>query len=193
MRPRSVTVTALVVAAGTLSACGAESKPAAQPGSPENPLVAEMPEQSGAAGLLNEARPKAADEPDFQKLVERQSSSPESRFTPCNLVTRAEAQAILGHPIVEPVEAPQGPTCIYRAKDGRSFVTLAVQARRLDGLKTQMRRPTALYVAHRRAYCGMQGQPTLYVSLGRAKVLSISAPCSIARRFAAQAVARLRG
>jgi hypothetical protein len=193
MRLRTLSVTALALAAGALSACGGASEPGPPPGSPENPLVAVIPEESGSGGRANEAGPPSADEPGYQKLVEHQSSAPESRFTPCNLVTPKQARSILGAPIDDPVEAPQGPTCIYRTKSGGSFVTLALQDRRLADLRKEMRRPEPVDIAGGRAYCGKHGQPTLYVSLGREGVLSVAAPCSIARRFAAKAVAGLRG
>jgi hypothetical protein len=192
MRLRTLSVTALVLAAVLLSACGGASEPGPPPGSPENPLVAEIPEQT-QSGRLNEASAPSADEPGYQKLVEGQSSEPESRFTPCNLVTPAQAREILGAPVKEPVEAPQGPTCIYQAESGRSFVTLAVQSASLNGLKREMRSPRPVDIDSRPAYCGTHGQPTLYVSLGGGSVLSVAAPCSIARRFAAKAVASLRG
>ena len=190
MRARSLGVIALVMAAGALSACGETSEPAAPPGSAENPLVAEIPKHNGVAPL-NEGSEQPAGEPGYQELVERQTTAPESRFTPCNLVTSAQARAILGVPVKDPVEAPQGPTCIYQAESGKSFVTLAVQSASLDGLKRQMRGRRAVDVDSRPAYCGTHGQPTLYVSLGGGNVLSIAAPCSIARRFAAKAVASL--
>jgi hypothetical protein len=191
MRARSLTVTALALAAGVLSSCGGTSEPGAPAGSAENPLVAEIPEQNGSAPL-NEGSGPAAGEPGYRELVERQTTKPESRFTPCNLVTPAQARSILGAPVREPVEAPQGPTCIYQAESGRSFVTLAVQSGSLNGLKRQMRSPRSVDIASRPAYCGTHGQPTLYVSLGGGSVLSVAAPCSIARRFAAKAVASLR-
>jgi Protein of unknown function (DUF3558) len=192
MPVRALTVTALVMAAGALSACGGTSEPDAPPGSAGNPLVAEIPEQTGS-GRHNEGSGPSSEEPGYQTLVDRQTSNPDDRFTPCNLVTPRQARSILGSPIAEPVEAPQGPTCIYRSASGGSFVTLAVQDRTLEDLRKQMRRPEPVDVSNRRAYCGTHGQPTLYVSLGRKGVLSVAAPCSIARQFAAKAVARETG
>jgi hypothetical protein len=105
---------ALVLTAALLSACGGESKSPPPPGSPENPLVAtRTPEAATTAGRLNEAAPvtkgsgksgaasegatpKAAEQPGYQKLVERQTHKPRNRFTPCNLVTKAQAGAIVG-------------------------------------------------------------------------------------------------
>jgi len=191
MRLRTLSVTALALAAGALSACGGASEPGPPPGSAENPLVAEIPEQTGSRH--HEASAPPADKPGYQKLVAGQSSDPESRFTPCNLVTAAQAREILGAPVKEPLEAPQGPTCIYQAESSGSFVTLAVQSASLNALKKEMRSPRSVDIDGRPAYCGTHGQPTLYVSLAGGGVLSVAAPCSIARRFAATAVASLRG
>lgn len=181
---------ALVTAAVVLSACGAD-KPAAA-GTPQNPLVGK-PTQQTAGGRTNEAQAQSSGQPGYQRLVERQSSKPASRFTPCNLVSRGQARAILGGPVLAPVEAPQGPTCIYRSAHGRSLITLAVQPLDFHRLKQQLHRPQVLAVSKRAAYCGTYGQPMLYVSLSRRRVLSVAAPCAVAKQFAARAVARLEG
>jgi hypothetical protein len=190
---RALCLIALLGAAALLSACGGDaSKPAAPPGSPENPLVGKTAETSSTA-RSNEATGKADERLDYEKLVERQSNKPGTRFTPCNLVTRAEAKAILNTPVQALLEAPQGPTCIYRSKTDKTFITVAVQPLGLDRIKKQMRRPQPVAVSNRDAYCGSQGQPVLNVSLSRNRVLSISAPCAVAKRFAARAVPRFAG
>jgi hypothetical protein len=174
----------LVAAAGlALGGCGDDggSAPAAPKGSPSNPLVGKPTEssQEGAA-------------PSYQRLLAAQESDPRSSFTPCGLVSEAEARAILG-PVEEPLEAPQGPTCIYRSRDGSSFVTLALQNADMSALKRQLRSRQAVDVAARTAYCGNHGQPTLYLPLGGGRVLSVAGQCEDARRFAARALAQLRG
>jgi hypothetical protein len=189
--PRALGLLALVGVAALLSACAGDAqKPAAAPGSPENPLVAKTTE-SGSTGRSNEANGKAVAAPGYQKLVQRQPSKPQRRFTPCNLVTRAEARAILDAPVQALREAPQGPTCVYRSKPGRQFVTLAVQSLDFDRIRKQIRRPHAVDVANRRAYCGEYGQPMLYVSLTHGRVLTVGAPCRVARQFATRGVKRL--
>src|SRR4051812_47711932 len=192
--------------AGLLAACRGPAQPKPPPRSPENPLVAAAPRDTVTQGRLNEAapaakgaagagaegaKPKAADQPGYQKLVERQGHKPRSRFTPCNLVTKAQAGAIVGAPLQDPLEAPQGPTCIYRSQDGKSFVTLAVQSLQFSKLKRQMHKRQKVDVSNRTAFCGMLGQPMLYVSLSGSRVLSVAAPCKVARQFAATAVRRL--
>jgi hypothetical protein len=187
---------ALVLATALLCACGGESKPTPPPGSPDNPLVATTPDAT-ATGRSNEATsadktsPKAAEQPGYQKLVERQGRKPSSRFTPCNLVTKAQAHAIVGAPLQDPLEAPQGPTCIYRSRDGKSFVTLAVQTLEFSKLKRQIRKPHTVDVSNRTAYCGTYGQPMLYVPISSGRVLSVAAPCAVAKQFAITAVRRL--
>jgi hypothetical protein len=189
---RLLVLTVAVSATALLAACGgAETQPAA-PGTPENPLVGK-PTDANSSARTNEGQSPAAksSQPGYEKLVERQTSNPRSRFTPCNLVTRAQATAILGGPVQAPLEAPQGPTCIYRSQSGKTFITLAVQSLDIDRVKKQMRQRQAVDVANRTAYCGTYGQPMLYVALSQKRVLSVAAPCAVAKQFAARAVSRL--
>lgn len=201
MRPRRspIRLLALVALAGAgigVAACGGGSPPPA-PGSPEKPLVATQPTPGGGAagGRSNEAAASGTKartaEPGYEALLAAQSRRPRSRFTPCNLVTRRQAQAILGAPMREPIEAAQGPTCIYRSRDGRSFVTLAVQSLDFGRLRPRLRLPRRVRVGDRTAYCGTYGQPMLYVPLPGGRVLSVAARCAIARRFAGRAVRQL--
>ena len=200
---RSLSLIALLLLAALLAACGGQSKPKPPPGSPDNPLVAQAPQDTVTQGRLNEAapaakgagaegaKPKADAQPGYQKLVERQGSKPRSRFTPCNLVTKAQAGAIVGAPLQDPLEAPQGPTCIYRSQDGKRFVTVAVQSVAFSKLKHRMHKRQQVDVSNKTAFCGMLGQPILYVPLSGSRVLSVAAPCQVARKFAARAVRRL--
>jgi hypothetical protein len=48
-------------------------------------------------------------------------------------------------------------------------------------------------VADRQAYCGVHGAPMLYLPLAQGRVLSVSAQCDVAKRFASTAVPRLDG
>jgi hypothetical protein len=194
---RLLCLIAIVLVAAVLSACGGQSKPS-PPGSPDNPLVARTTaSDASTSARVNEAAsaakksPKADEQPGYQKLVERQGHKPRSRFTPCNLVTKAQAGAIVGAPLQDPLEAPQGPTCIYRSQDGKSFVTLAVQSLQFSKLKRQMHKRQKVDVSNRTAFCGMLGQPMLYVSLSGSRVLSVAAPCKVARQFAVTAVRQL--
>jgi hypothetical protein len=188
---RLLVLIALACAGLAVAACGGASTPPPAPGSPEKPLAAKQTRLGGAAadGRSGEASTPAA--PSYGTLLEKQSRHPRSRFTPCNLVTEKQARAIVGAPMREPLEAAQGPTCIYRSRDGRSFVTLAVQSVDFARIKPRLRLPRRVTVGDRTAYCGTYGQPMLYVPLSRGRVLSVAAQCAIARRFAARAVRRL--
>jgi hypothetical protein len=206
-------LTALTAVAG----CSDEdSDKAAPPGSRENPLVSEpvpggvgAPEaaptpaerksspgsqESGAtASKGGEEAPQAAvEEPGFEKLVEDQSAQPRERFTPCSLVSRAKVQAVIGKPIDEPIEAPQGPTCIYSAEGAKSFITVAVQSLQIERIKKHIRNRRRVEIANRAGYCGTYGQEVLYLPLVRGQVLSITAPCDVARTLATAALPRLK-
>lgn len=214
---RGLAALLLVLAVGPLAACaGDDGQSKAPPGSPENPLVAKTePEATGGSsdngaspaqgtGSSERALPEAASgepsvavgegskaQPGYEGLVEGQTSAPRSRFTPCNLVTKAQASAIIGAPLRDPVEAPQGPTCVYRAESGEGFVTVAVQTVNFKKLRPQLRQRKRLDISGRDAYCGQYGQAMLYMPLARGQVLTIAGRCPVARRFAATALRQL--
>jgi hypothetical protein len=110
---------------------------------------------------------------------------------PCTLVSRAEAQAILGARIAPPQQAPLGPTCIYQPLHGGSPVTLAIEAIDFGRLRGQISHLSRLAVRGRSAYCGDYGRPTVFVPLAGTTVLDITAPCGIGAQFAAKAIPRL--
>ncbi len=209
-RHRIILTLAAGLAALALSSCGDDGKPAAAAGSPENPLTATQPGEAGAAPAAasgtpakkGEAAPKVpAGEPSskaatpqapgYQALLDRQTAKPQHRFTPCNLVSEREAQDIVGKPMQVPVEAPQGPTCIYRPRKGEGLIALAVQDADFARLRRQIDDLHRVDVSDRSAYCGTYGQPMLYLPLGAGRVLSINAECDVARGFAVKALPHL--
>jgi hypothetical protein len=111
---------------------------------------------------------------------------------PCRLVTRTEAAAIVGARLAKPIEAPQGPTCIYKAAHGRRMFSLAVQTVPLSTLRRQLQKPSRTSVSKHPAYCVTVGQPTLYVPLSGDRVLSVQASCAVGKRFALAALRHLR-
>jgi hypothetical protein len=193
---RLLCVLAFMTVATPLAACGGGDAPkAGPPGSPDNPMVGKLTQETHA-GPTSEAdvsKDGKSEAPGYQKLLERQTKRPRSQFTPCNLVSQAQARAILGAPIQAPLEAPQGPTCIYRTRSGSSFVTVAVQSLDLARVKRQLRGQRRIAVSGRTAYCGVYGQPMLYAALADGRVLSIGARCKVARLFANRAVQQLGG
>lgn len=175
-----------VVAAATVAGCGSDPPSKAPLGSAANPQQGRTT-TPGSEVSGTDANSKV----NFRKLVESQQSRPGKRFTPC-VVTRGEARSILGAPVLDLIEAPQGPTCIYRPASGKSFVTLAVQRLRFDRIKREIGQPRRYTVAGRTAYCGGHGgQSVLYMPLARGRVLSVTASCDLARLFAVRAAPRL--
>lgn len=150
---------------------------------------AAKPASSSSAKKGLESSPKTSG---YQGIVAGQSRKSKSRFTPCNLVTKSQAEAIIGTTILEPLEATQGPTCIYRTKSSKSFVTVAVQRVNFKKIRPQIRQPERISIASRTAYCGTFGQPMLYMPLSGGRVLSIAAPCDTARQFALRAIPQLK-
>ncbi len=195
---------ALALLAALLAACGGDPSNAPE-GSAEKPLQAQT-QSSSVDGRLNEAsspgneggdsgasvgsEPQA---PGYQELVEGQSRNPGGEFSPCNLVSKTEASAIVGGPVNDPLEAAQGPTCIYESESEESFITVAVQSVDFGEIKPRLNQPVKLAVSDRTAYCGQYGQRMLYVPLSHRRVLSIAGPCPVAKQFALEAVDRLEG
>lgn len=114
------------------------------------------------------------------------------RVNPCTLVSVSEAKAITGGPIASQVEAPLGPTCIYKRGDSQSDITLAVESTNFTRATHGLRKPTRVLVKGRSAYCGKLGPEMLFVPLPDGTVLNVIAPCATAQRFAALALSRLR-
>jgi hypothetical protein len=195
-RRLTLAIAALALTAG---GCGGGSDRAASPpGSADNPLAAaEQREALTAGGRVNEAgAAKAngeakAEAPGYQELLDRQSKAPRRRFTPCNLVSGPRAAAIVGTSLAPPVEAPQGPTCIYRSKTGEQELTIAVLALDFAKLRRTLHRPAQVDVGEETGYCSRRGTETLWVPLEAGRVLNVGASCGVATRFAAAAIRRL--
>ena len=168
-----------------LTACGSAEPPKAAPGTPENPLVAKPSSLEKVTG--------ESGRPGFKSLVEDQRDAPvrQDHANPCALVTKAQAQAILRARLLDPVVAPQGPTCIFRDRTGQSFATISLQPVPVDRLRGQTHRLKTVVVADRTAYCGVNGAPVLYLPLAGGRTLSVTAQCEIAKRLARHAVPRL--
>jgi hypothetical protein len=172
-----------------LAGCGGEA--AAPKGSPKNPMQATRP--STAQGSAREPGGSSSQQKvGYKALLKRQTSEATgTRFTPCSLVTRAQARAILGQPVLLPSEAPQGPTCIYRAAKGKGFVSLAVQPASYAKAKRNLDKPTKVDLGSRTGVCGKYGQSMLYAPLSGGRMLTVAAECGVAKQFAARAVRSL--
>jgi hypothetical protein len=187
-RPGIIAPAGLAALTLALASCGGNEKGASKhaPGSSQNPLVAAAPDAkarqaASKTGHFNEAHPDPA-------AAQRASAA---ALAPCGLVTAGEARTILGREIRKPVQAPQGPTCIYRTRAGKSFVTVAVQPLDRAKLEPQLKRTQPTKVSGRKAYCGYSGQSTLYVPLSGERLLVVGGACGVARAFAAKAIVQL--
>jgi hypothetical protein len=145
-------------------------------------LVVQRPTRGTGGSEINDDNPGRADSG---------NGSQPGQLNPCTLVSKAQAQAIIGHQIEAPQEAPLGPTCIYQPVGAKSFVTITLEAIDFAKLEPELRDRKQLDVGGHAAYCGDYGQPTTFVPMGRGRVLSITAPCSVGARFAGEAVPRV--
>jgi hypothetical protein len=127
------------------------------------------------------------------KRVHELKSSGASVLSPCTLVTRSEARAILGRPIAGLEKAVQGPTCIYRQQGSKRLVTVALQHARLSAAQQRGKQVVRVNLRGHKGYCLKQGTLMMLVPLRDGQVLNVSAACPIAAQFASKALARLGG
>lgn len=114
-------------------------------------------------------------------------------FNPCSLVRRAEATTIVQGRITFLHNAPLGPTCVYGVKGmpRLKVVTLSVETTNLATLLKHRKTVAHLKLRGRNAYCVNYGSLAMQVGLPGGRVLSVTAPCPIAARFASLALRRL--
>jgi hypothetical protein len=127
------------------------------------------------------------------KRVHELKPSGASVLSPCTLVTRSEARAILGRPIVGLKKAEQGPTCIYRQQGTKRLVTVALQHLELTAAQQRGKQVVRVNLRGHKGYCLKQGTLMMLVPLRDGQVLNVSAACPIAAQFASKALARLGG
>jgi hypothetical protein len=113
------------------------------------------------------------------------------QLDPCGLVTLPQAQTFAGGAISSRFEAPQGPTCIYKPANAKTEITLALETMSASQVTDHLGQRQKLTVAGRTAYCGKLGQQLLIVPLPGGQLLSVGAPCTVARQFAQAALGRL--
>jgi hypothetical protein len=190
LRARIACVSLLAVTTLTAASCGGSSSGSrATAGAVRDTVtsgtVTHRPKEDTGGSEVNDDNPASADSGDSADTADSPDTADSS---PCALVSRAEAQAILGKPIDKPQEAPLGPTCIYQSAGGatRDVVTLAIESISPRTLKAQQRGRFNL-VGHT-AYCGLYGQTTTFVPLPGGSVLTVAAPCPVGKLFAAAAL-----
>jgi hypothetical protein len=206
----SLTATALLaLGCGSSGGAGASTKPGTGRDTVTNGVTVHHPFAGTGSKAINDDNPAAGgavsaarqrDSAHSSSAVTVGNRTPAQRepaarnaghsSNPCKLVTRGEAEAILGRPISAPTLAPLGPSCIYRVRGARQAVTLAVQATPFAPLKSRLTKAQHKTVAGRTAFCGVYGQTTTIVALSRGRVLTIAAPCATGFRFAAKALPR---
>jgi hypothetical protein len=144
---------------------------------------------SSAPKLGTQAAEKARATPATARDDQHRASA--ALFNPCKLVSLSEAQAITAGAVTSRIEAPLGPTCIYRSAASKAEITVAVESISLSQVSRQMGKRKPLSVGTRNGYCGRLGTQMLFVPLTTGRVLHITAPCAIAQQFAARALPRL--
>lgn len=111
---------------------------------------------------------------------------------PCTLVKAERAAKMAGHQVSSRYQAPLGPTCLYGFKGTKLTVTLVVEHESFPKATADMRISSKHAIRGLRSWCGTLGSQMVVTALPRGSVLVVTAPCKIARRFAAQALKSLR-
>lgn len=151
---------------------------------------------AGAAGVsaLAQTAKTAPQAPAVTSVSGQPTGGGGPQLDPCTLVTLSEAEGITGGSIANPVEAPLGPTCIYKPNGSKPWITISVETRGDFAGVTHLMRNGAPYTAgSHSAVCGQLGDEMVFLSLGGGRVLHVTAPCAIAKQFAIKALSRLGG
>lgn len=144
--------------------------------------IVQRPAKGTGGAAINDDNPGSAD---------TGAGTASDRLHPCALISKAQAQAIIGTPIASAEEAPLGPTCIYQPRGAGALVTVAVETIDLAALRRGMRKPVRTVVAGHTVYCADNGQTTSYSPIHGGRVLDITAPCPVGSRLAALALRKL--
>ena len=118
------------------------------------------------------------------------SASGAKPIQPCALVSKSEAEGILGKGVAVS-EKPQGPTCVYSGS-GRK-VRVVVEKVPLKSLREGARSATEVSVAGRHGWCLRYETSAVVVAVGEGRVLQVTGPCAAGVRFAAVALPRIPG
>jgi hypothetical protein len=195
--PKAACLSLLAASALFVAACGGSSSSSTQ--APRPPVqaahhVAPIPQFLGNDKVqASSSRPVKARPPAPGTDDDEVNSTGAKPVNPCALVSRAEAQTIIGAPVAKAVEAPQGPTCVYSPQGAKSLITLAVESMHFSKIQpqAQLRDRISVTIHGHTAYCGVVGTPTMIVPLPAGKYLSVTAPCPIAASFAAKALSHI--
>ena len=148
-------------------------------------VVTHRPVAGTGGAVINDDNPKQ------QASQADSGKEPVTQSNPCALVSKTDAETLIGEPIAVPRVAPLGPTCIYQPMHGKNSITLSVESVNFSQIKPHMRKVTRFSVRGHVGYCGNYGRTMTFVPLPNGKVLNVTAPCSVGAPLAARAVARL--
>jgi hypothetical protein len=145
--------------------------------------------RSGPDPVSRDTRPAR---PSGRDAESETRSSGRSGINPCTLMTRSEAQGILGGTVAKPQLGLQGPTCIYQTRRIKQPITLTLQHVPLATAARLGRNVIHTDVSGRKAVCVSDGGVRLLVPLSTSSVLTVGGPCPIAAHVAETALRRLR-
>ncbi len=190
---RASVLAAAAAVIGALSGCGASAPASAtitQRAHP-TPIISDI--VPGAVGSRSSATSRHRSLPVATVNPSALAPPPQAKpLNPCTLVTDSQAAAFAGATLMTAHEAPQGPTCIFAFK-GRSPITVTIGYLGFARTVHDMTHRSRVAIGGFRAECGTLGTQVLDVALSGFRVLSVTAPCAVAKRFAVRALAALHG
>jgi hypothetical protein len=192
-----------VLAALVLAACGGSSSSSSSAQLTQGPVQVAHPKTPVPKFVgvnrdtvsASRKHPVKARPPQAGTADDELNSTGRRKLDPCTLVSRAEVQTVLHQRVGTPIDAPQGPTCIYKGQHTKGQITIAVNSNPFSKVKpqAQLRGRSSLKVAGHTAYCGTAGAQTMIVPLAEGRSLTVVAPCPIAAALAAKALAHING
>jgi hypothetical protein len=183
-------VVSVVSSAALVAACGSSSSSRAEPNSPA-PTSHDVVGASGAVRHAASGTGGHAVNDDNAGTADGGASAAADQIRPCSLISKAEAQAVIGKPIASVQEAPLGPTCIYQPRGTSALVTIALETADLAATRRSLHHPTLSEVAGHAVFCGGAGPPISYTQISGGRVLDTAAPCRIGAKLSALALGRL--
>jgi hypothetical protein len=167
-----------------VGAATAQSSTTPRHGKAKHSARSQVPTSVRPAGQVQRARQAAG-------ITEDDKAESGSRaLNPCALVSLSEAEAITGGAIHGRVEAPLGPTCVYKLNSKR-YITMTIETVSPVQVTRHLKSPKSLDIRGHRAYCARLGAEMLFVPLGPNRLLNVTAPCALGQHFAARALTRL--
>lgn len=176
-----------VLAAVFISGCGSAS----DSGEPPSQASYIVPSSDPVSSANRPSVPKPEwPGPNSKPGPAAETGKASAQVDPCRLVSPDEAAAILGG-AVDTSLGRQGPTCIYAPTGSGPQMTLVLERTSLAGLRRNAAEAKPVSIGSSSGWCLRYGGTSVVTALPDGNVLHVTGPCTLAARFAAQALGQL--